>query len=88
MGMKQTYEAIAKIGTYKDKDGNDKGRYLKIGTVLTRDDGSMCLKLEAVPVGPGFTGWVDFRTPRPRDGAQTPPAAAPTEAAPGESLPY
>lgn len=64
MAAKLRYEVLAKTGTYQDKDGNDKSRYLKIGVVLQGDKG-FSLKLESVPVG--WDGWAMLAEPRPKE---------------------
>jgi hypothetical protein len=35
-----------------------KKQYMTIGKLMQREDGSMCLKMDAVPVN--FDGWVNF----------------------------
>lgn len=57
--MKPIKKAVATVGKYT-KNGQEKNRYLTIGQVMQRDDGSMCLKLDSVPVGPEFSGWINF----------------------------
>ena len=34
---------VAKVGTYTDKEGNEKGEYVKIGVVLSNDNGEYAL---------------------------------------------
>ena len=57
--MKAIKKAVVANGKYM-KDGQEKTRYLTVGKLLQRDDGSVCLKLDALPVGGDFTGWVSF----------------------------
>lgn len=52
--------AVATTGTYTDRSGNEKKRYLNIGTLFKYEDGGFALKLDAVPVGDGFNGFVSF----------------------------
>ena len=59
--MKKIKDAVAITGTYM-KDGEEKKRYMNIGVLLERDDGSTCLKLEAVPTN--FDGWINFYDPK------------------------
>lgn len=68
MAMKKTHDAVYAGEKYSDRDGNEKTRYVNVGALLQRDDGSMALKLEAVPVG--FNGWINFYEPKPKDGEQ------------------
>jgi hypothetical protein len=65
------YEVMAKTGTYRDSDGNEKNRWLKCGVVLRSDKG-LSLKLEAVPVGE-FNGFFSLFEPKPRDGQRSQP---------------
>lgn len=62
------YEAVATIGEYKDKNGETKKRYINVGTVFENDKGQLSLKLDAVPVGQEWSGWISFFDPKPRDG--------------------
>lgn len=59
MGVK--YEVSAKAGTYKDRDGNEKNRYVRMGVVLETRNG-LALKVEAVPTG--WDGWAYLNEPR------------------------
>ena len=68
MAMKKTHDAVYAGDKYTDRDGNEKTRYVNVGALFARDDGSMTMKLEAVPVG--FNGWINFYEPKPRDGEQ------------------
>lgn len=72
MGIK--YEVSAKAGTYKDRDGNEKTRYVKMGVVLETRNG-FALKLEAIPVG--FDGWAYLNEPKPREGGKPQMQSAP-----------
>ena len=54
---RKTHDLVATIGTYKDRDGNEKKRYLTCGVVLTDDEGRMSIKQDCVPVSPEWGGW-------------------------------
>lgn len=56
--MKPIKKAVTTTGKYTDRSGNEKNQYLTIGKLLQRDDGSTCLKIDAIPVN--FSGWVNF----------------------------
>lgn len=48
-----------KSRTYKDKDGNEKGVWLTIGTLFSSPHGSnMSIKLDALPIGKDFDGFL------------------------------
>lgn len=85
--MKKIRKAVATIGKYTDANGNEKNRYVTIGGLFKRDDNTLCMKLDSVPVGADFNGWVNFYElddEKPQAQAQAPapqPQAAPQQAA-------
>lgn len=84
--MKKTHNLVAVVGTYKDASGQEKKRYLTIGSAFTRDDGSIALKIEAVPVGQEWNGWVNLYLPRDKsaEGQQAAPHTRASDAPPLE----
>lgn len=72
--MKRIKRIVAVTGTYKDQSGADKKRYTNIGSLFERPDGSMCFKLESVPVG--WDGWANMyemdEQKKPADGGSSP----------------
>jgi len=67
MATHKKYDAVATIGTYKDHDGSEKKRYLNVGTVFESDEGRLSMKIDAVPVGQEWSGWISFFEPKERD---------------------
>lgn len=61
---KKIFDAVATTGTYTDRQGNDKKRYVTVGAVFEDDKGRMSLKIESLPVGGEWNGWVSFFTPK------------------------
>lgn len=59
MGMKPIKKAVATTGTY-ESNGETKKRYVNVGTLFQYDDGGMALKLESIPVGGEWNGFVSF----------------------------
>lgn len=59
MAMKPIKKAVATTGTY-EVNGETKKRYVNVGTLFQYDDGGMALKLESVPVGGEWNGFVSF----------------------------
>jgi len=75
------YDVVATIGEYTDHDGNKKKRYLTVGSVLEREDGTLCMKLDSLPIV--SEGWFNLYPPKPKDGipaVQAPAGAASTPA--------
>jgi hypothetical protein len=72
--MKKQYDAVATIGKYTDKQGNEKKRYVTVGSVFSDDQGRMSLKLDAVPCSPEWSGWISFYEPKQYDGQPARPA--------------
>ena len=78
------YDVVAVTGTYTDRNGQERRRFLNCGAVFETDKG-LSLKLEALPVG--FDGWFQLYEPReeqqaPRQ-AGKPQLARPRQAAVG-----
>ena len=70
MASRKKYEAVAIIGTYTASNGAEKKRYITVGTVFENDDGRLSLKLDAVPVGQEWSGWISFFEPKEREQGQ------------------
>jgi len=67
MAMKKIRDVVY-AEKYTAGSGEEKTRYTNCGALLERDDGSLTIKLEAIPVG--FTGWLNCYEPKPKDGEQ------------------
>jgi hypothetical protein len=67
---RKKYDAVATVGEYTDKQtGEKKKQYANVGTVFENDDGKLSLKLDTIPVGPGWSGYIQFFEPKPRQDA-------------------
>lgn len=62
MGIR--YEVIASSGTYTNKAGEEKKRWVKMGVVMDTKNG-MSIKLESVPIG--WDGWAMLTEPKQKD---------------------
>jgi hypothetical protein len=82
MAAKKTHDAVY-VERYNDRDGNEKKRYRNVGALFTREDGSMSLKLEAIPVN--FSGWISMYVPRDSEERQ-PSRQAPAQRSSGGSV--
>ena len=68
MSARPTHDIAVKVGSYTGQDGNEKGRWLRIGTVFRHDDGGTSIKLDAIPVGvPDWDGWCSVFKREQRD---------------------
>jgi hypothetical protein len=70
--MSVKYEVLAATGTYTDKQGNEKKRWLKCGVVMETKKGGLALRLEALPVS--TDGWFMLTEPKeyePKPSAKT-----------------
>lgn len=62
------YDVVAITGKYTDRQGQEKSRYLNVGAVFENDRGNLSMKLEALPVGTEWSGWLQLFEPREQDG--------------------
>jgi hypothetical protein len=65
--MAITHDLIAKAGEYTSKEGETKVRWHKCGVAMDTKNGGVALNIESLPVN--FDGWLQMRTPLPKDGA-------------------
>lgn len=70
MAVKKIMDITAVTGTYM-KNGEEKKRYLNVGTLFIYDDGGVSIKLDAVPTN--FDGNLKVFERKPRDAAQNQP---------------
>ena len=54
-------------GQYKNKDGAQKNRYQRIGSIIDTKNGDM-LKLDQIPlIDGGWNGWANIHDPMPKE---------------------
>ena len=83
--MKKVKRLVGGAGTYT-VDGQEKTRWFPMGTLFKKDNGDLVIKLDGIPLGTDFNGWVnlfDFDD----DGAKPAPAPKPAASA-DEDLPF
>jgi hypothetical protein len=56
------YDISAKIGSYTDKNGEEKGRYVKMGTVMETRNGGLLMKIDCQPLN--WDGFAYLNTPK------------------------
>ena len=92
MAIKKTHDVVATVGTYKDRDGNEKKRYVNCGSAFLDDSGRMSIKLETIPVSPEWSGWISLYAVEKRDAPAPAPATDRYRGAPGgldgEDIPF
>lgn len=71
MAMKPYKRAVAVTGTYEVR-GETKKRYTNLGTLFQYDDGGFSLKLDSVPVGDGWNGFISFYDIEEKGGSAKP----------------
>ena len=80
---KYTHDVVATVGEYTDSRGEKKKRYQNVGKAFTDDQGRVSLKMDAVPVGPEWSGWLSLYPRKdylePAQGAQRQSRPAPTQ---------
>lgn len=79
MGIK--YEVTAKTGSYTDKQGNEKNRYMRLGVVMETKSG-LALKIEGIPVN--WDGWAYLNEPQEKQAPANAKADRPNENKPAE----
>jgi single-stranded DNA-binding protein len=91
MGTRKTHDLAVKVGSYVDSQGETRNRYVQVGGVFEKDDGSQFISINrtfnpaGVPNPDNKEGVLLSRFEvKPRDGAQRQqqaPAAAPARQA-------
>lgn len=65
--MAITKEISCVVGTYTNKDGAQKNRYQRIGSIINTKNGEM-LKIDVIPlVEGGWNGWCYLNDPQPKE---------------------
>lgn len=85
--MKQFKKVVATVGKYTDANGQEKNRYVTVGRAFIRDDKSVSIKVDAMPVGPEFSGWLNLYD-LDEDRQQKPVAQAAPVVDDKDSLPF
>jgi hypothetical protein len=77
MKARYTHDLVATIGEYADKvTGEKKKRRINVGKCFTDDQGRMSFKMDSIPVGPEWSGWVSLydKTTDQRPASSPPPS--------------
>lgn len=73
---RKVFDVVATVGKYTDKQGAEKKRYTNVGAAFEDDQGRLSIKLECIPVGPEWSGWLSLYPPKDRDQTQQEHSAA------------
>ena len=90
--MKAYKKIVAITGEYTNAQGEKKKRYATVGT-LFEDGNKLSIKLDCVPVGPDFSGWLncydlDDGKKQQSAPAQTPMMPGPPADDKGDDIPW
>jgi len=83
MSMKKIKRAVVKTGEY-EQNGQTKGRYHTVGAMFKRDDGSVTVSLDSIPLGVTGSLWINFYDLDEQK--QEPQQSAPQE--PADEIPF
>jgi single-stranded DNA-binding protein len=80
MPTRVTKEIVAITGKYTDTKGQEKNRYTKIGVLMEKDNGSLMIKMETIPLN--WDGFAYLNDPRENKGDQGGGSASPQQRQP------
>lgn len=69
--MKPIRRLVASNGKYTNGEGQTKKRWQRVGTLFKGDDGEISVKLDCLPIGPEFSGWLNAYPIEDQDQPQT-----------------
>lgn len=90
MAMRKYKKLVATTGQYTGSDGQQKNRYQNVGTLFLRDDNTVCMKLDALPISNEWDGWInayDLDDENQQQGQQPARQAAPAPAPAPQPVP-
>lgn len=80
MASTKKYDLVAKTGEY-EYNGEKKARWMNCGVVFENEKGQLSAKIEGLPVGNGWNGWLTFGAPsEQRNGSATSSASSSAKA--------
>lgn len=72
--MKRVFEILASVGTWKDDAGKKHKRQVAVGAIYESPGGKLVARIDAVPVAPDWSGWLQLKPVAPLLPAEHPPA--------------
>tara|TARA_R110002110_G_scaffold112168_6_gene278976 strand:+ start:2877 stop:3164 length:288 start_codon:yes stop_codon:yes gene_type:complete len=88
MGLTYIKDVVATTGKYINAQGESKNSYQTCGKMFERDDSSICIKLDAIPLGNEWDGWLNMYDKKEwaGGGGATKAQAAPAEKTSTDSI--
>lgn len=90
MADKAIRKLVTVTGKYINKQGEEKNTYHTMGKMLKRDDNSVYLKIDSIPVN--FSGWINvYELDEERQQAPAPapaPVPQPLQAVADDDIPF
>lgn len=69
MKARRTHDVVATVGEYSDREtGEKKKRFSTCGSAFSDDQGRISIKLDTIPVGPDWSGWLSLYPADRKDG--------------------
>ena len=62
MSSKRKYDLVAKVGEY-ESNGEKKARWFTCGAVFENEKGQLSAKINGLPVGSEWNGWLNLSMP-------------------------
>lgn len=78
--MKRVFEIVATVGRWKDPaTGKTNKRTVAVGAVYESTGGKLVLRIDAIPVAPDWSGWLQMKPLAPElpPGRRMPPGMPP-----------
>ena len=70
--MQKTHDLIAAGRKYKDRNGDEKTHWVQCGSIFRKDNGAMYIKLDAIPTGNEWSGWLTVKPFDPKSRKESP----------------
>lgn len=64
--MSSKLDVIAAVGEYTNAQGQTKKRFIKVGSAWDKGQGGISIKLDSIPSGNEWDGWLTARPPLER----------------------
>ena len=86
MSAKKKFDLVAKVGEY-ELNGEKKARWFTCGAVFENEKGQLSAKLNGIPVGGEWNGWLNLSLPSEQKSGGQAVSAAPKAEVKKDDLP-